>query len=366
MASLAHLPSIAFQDRLLRLARPAAASPVALVLVVLALGGAVWALLGPPAAAPATTPPAPLTTPQGGLPRGDIPIIGDPIRDLTIWWSNRLSDASRAGLDSLKGRYLTPIDPMADEVIMTLYSKILVITIPLLTLGGMILGYLIMTARTTGETAYSARAVTPRFVTGATLSVLGIFLVSVFAQFVTATDMAMIGVSIPGDAVGDPTGWPASGGVFEVLQKVSFDPRIPEGPNNWNDGAWLSAGMSAAILITLLQMVNAALSAVERLMVLVGPICLAAYALPATQRITNAWLKVLLAILLVRFAWTIVFVLFSLEGLAHLNADGVPPTVGDTNALLGLATGCALLSLLLPFALIPLALHGPGPLRTES
>jgi len=365
MASLAHLPSINFQGRLLRLARPAAMSPVALVLVVLALGGAGWALLGPTAAAPATTASAPLTPPQDGLPRGDIPIIGDPIRDLTIWWSNRLSDASRAGLDSLRGRYLTPIDPMADEVIKTLYGKILVITIPLLTLGGMILGYLIMTARTTGETAYSARAVTPRFVTGATLSVLGIFLVSVFAQFVTATDMAMIGVSIPGDAVGDPTGWPASGGVFEVLQKVSFDPRIPEGPNNWNDGAWLSAGMSAAILVTLLQMVNAALSAVERLMVLVGPICLAAYALPATQRITNAWLKVLLAILLVRFAWTIVFVLFSLEGLAHLNADGVPPTVGDTNALLGLATGCALLSLLLPFALIPLALHGPGPLRTD-
>jgi len=366
MASLAHLTSNAFQGRLLRLARPAAVSPVALVLVVLALGGAGWALLGPSAVAPATPAPPTLTAPLDGPPRGDIPIIGDPIRDLTIWWSNRLSDASRAGLDSLRGRYLTPIDPMADEVIKTLYGKILVITIPLLTLGGMILGYLIMTARTTGETAYSARAVTPRFVTGATLSVLGIFLVSVFAQFVTATDAAMIGVSIPGDAVGDPTGWPASGGVFEVLQKVSFDPRIPEGPNNWNDGAWLSAGMSAAILVTLLQMVNAALSAVERLMVLVGPICLAAYALPATQRITNAWLKVLLAILLVRFAWTIVFVLFSLEGLAHLNADGVPPTVGDTHALLGLATGCALLSLLLPFALIPLALRGPGPLRTES
>jgi hypothetical protein len=47
MASLAHLPSIAFQDRLLRLARPAAVSPVALLLVVLALAGAGWALLGP-------------------------------------------------------------------------------------------------------------------------------------------------------------------------------------------------------------------------------------------------------------------------------------------------------------------------------
>lgn len=366
MATLAHLRPLV-PEALLRASRPAAVSPLAVVLVVLALGGVAWALIGPPPAAPATSaPPAPVAIAPSGLPRGEIPIIGDPIRDLTIWWSNRLSDASRAGLDSLRGRYLTPIDPLADEVVTTLYGKILVITIPLLTLGGMILGYLIMTARTTGETAYSARAVTPRFVVGATLSVLGIFLVSVFAQFVTATDTAMIGVAIPEGAVGDSKGWPASGGVFEVLQKVSFDPRIPEGPDNWNDGAWLSAGMGAAVLVTLLQMVNAALSAVERLMVLVGPICLAAYALPATQRITNAWLKVLLAILVVRFAWTIVFVLFSLEALGHLNGAGVPPTVGDTNALLGLATGCALLSLLLPFALIPLALSGPGPLRTES
>src|SRR6266545_1819709 len=366
MASLAHLRSVVPRQILLRLGRPAAVSPVAGVLVVLALSGAAWALFGP------STPPLTTATSEaplaraGDLPRGDIPIIGDPIRDLTIWWSNRLSDASRAGLDSLRGRYLTPIDPLADEVITTLYGKILAITIPLLTLGGMILGYLIMTARTTGETAYSARAVTPRFVVGATLSVLGIFLVSVFAQFIAATDAAMLGVAIPGDAVGSAQDWPAAGGVFEVLQKVSFDPRIPEGPSNWNDGAWLSAGMGAAVLITLLQMVNAALSAVERLMVLVGPICLAAYALPATQRITNAWLKVLLAILLVRFAWTIVFVLFSLEALGHLNAAGVPPTVADTNALLGLATGCALLSLLLPFALIPVALSGPGPLRTEA
>jgi hypothetical protein len=366
MATLAHLRPLTSQV-LLRTARPAAVSPVAVLLVVLALAGVAWSLIGPAAAAPSTSaPPASVTAAQTDLPRGDIPIIGDPIRDLTIWWSNRLSDASRAGLDSLRGRYLTPIDPMADEVIKTLYGKILMITIPLLTLGGMILGYLIMTARTTGETAYSARAVTPRFVVGATLSVLGIFLASVFAQFVTATDLAMIGVAIPDGAVGGSEAWPASGGVFHVLQNVSFDPRIPEGPNNWNDGAWLSAGMGAAVLITLLQMVNAALSAVERLMVLVGPICLAAYALPATQRITNAWLKVLLAILLVRFAWTIVFVLFSLEALGHLNAAGVPPTVADTNALLGLATGCALLSLLLPFALIPLALSGPGPLRTES
>ena len=102
------------------------------------------------------------------------------------------------------------------------------------------------------------------------------------------------------------------------------------------------------------------------LLILVGPICLAAYALPATQRITNGWLKLLLAILVVRFAWTIVFVLFSLEALGHIGPDGNPPTVGDTNALLGLATGCALLMFLLPFALIPAAMSGPGPLRTET
>lgn len=366
MATLANLrPTV---PRVLsRVGRPAAVSPIALLLLVLALAGLAWALVGAATAAPpASTSPAPPPGAPGGLPRGDIPFIGDPIRDLTIWWSNRLSDASRAGLDSLAGHYLTPIDPLADDVIKNLYGKILIITIPLLTLGGMILGYLIMTSRTTGETAYSARAVTPRFVTGATLSVLGIFLVSVFAQFVIATDLAMVGIAVPGNAVGGADAWPAAGGVFAVLQNTGFDPRITEGPNNWNDGAWLSAGLGAAILVTLLQMVNAALSAVERLMVLVGPLCLAAYALPATQRITNGWLKILLAILLVRFAWTIVFVLFSLEALGHVNASGNPPTVGDTNALLGLATGCALLSLLLPFALIPAALSGPGPLRTET
>jgi hypothetical protein len=365
MVSLPHLRPLP-PVGLLRLARPAGISPLAIALLALALAAGAWAVIGPKPTPAVPTTAADIANLMPGPPAGDIPIIGDPIRDLTIWWSNRLSDASRAGIEGLRGRYLTPIDPLADETVTALYGKILTITIPLLTLGGMVLGYLIMTSRTSGESAYSARAVTPRFVVGATLSVLGIFLVSVFAQFITATDVAMIGVAIPDDAVGEPQDWPAAGGVFDALQKVSFDPRVPEGPSNWNAGAWLSTGMSAAILVTLLQMVNAALSAVERLMVLVGPICLAAYALPATQRITNAWLKVLLAILLVRFAWTIVFVLFSLEALAHLNADGVPSTLADTNALLGLATGCALLSLMLPFALIPLAMAGSGPLRTES
>src|SRR6266540_4300774 len=365
MATISRLRPPVLQE-LFQRAASAQVAPAALLLLAMAFGGLGLNVLG----RSSSMPEIPATVPEteaADLPRGDLPIIGDPIRDLTIWWSNRLTDANRAGLDSLRGRAFTPIDPMADDVVKNLYGKILLITIPLLTLGGMILGYLIMTSRTTGESAYAARSVTPRFVVGATLSVLGIFLVSVFAQFVIATDLAMVGVAItPQGAVGGSDAWPASGGVFAVLQNASFDPRIPEGPNNWNDGAWLSAGLGASVLITLLQMVNAALSAVERLMVLVGPICLAAYALPATQRITNAWLKVLLAILLVRFAWTIVFVLFSLEALGHLSAAGVPPTVGDTNALLGLATGCALLSLLLPFALIPVALSGPGPLRTET
>jgi hypothetical protein len=352
-------------ERLLRLAAAAQVAPAALLLLAMAFGGLGLNVLGRSSSMPAI----PATVPEteaADLPRGDLPIIGDPIRDLTIWWSNRLTDANRAGLDSLRGRALTPIDPMADDVVKGLYGKILLITIPLLTLGGMILGYLIMTSRATGESAYAARAVTPRFVVGATLSVLGIFLASVFAQFVIATDLAMVGVAIPGDAVGGSDAWPASGGVFQVLQNASFDPRVTEGPNNWNSGAWLSAGLVAAVLVTFLQMVNAALSAVEQLLVLVGPICLAAYALPATQRITNGWLKVLLAILLVRFAWTIVFVLFSLQALGHIGPDGNPPTIGDTNALLGLASGCALLMFLLPFGLIPAALSGPGPLRAET
>ena len=239
----------------------------------------------------------------------------------------------------------------------------LVIAIPLLTFGGLALGYLIMVSRTTGESAYTARSVTPRFVVAATLSILGIFLVSVLAQFVTATDMAMIGVAIPGNAVGGPNAWPAAGGVFQVLQNGGFDPHIAEGPNNWNDGAWLSAGLLAAVLLTFVQMINGVLGAVEQLLVLVGPICLAAYAIPATERVTNGWLKVLTAILLVRFAWTIAFILFSLQALPHIGPSGNPPTVGDMNALLGLATGAAALMLGLPLVLLPVALGGPGVLK---
>jgi hypothetical protein len=339
------------------------ASAVAFILVALALAGLGLAIVGRIPTLAESIAPAYPGTEATPLPRGDLPIIGDPIRDLTVWYSNRVSDATRAGLENLKGHFLSPLDPLGDPSTRDLYGKMLIIAIPLLTLGGLALGYLIMVSRTTGESSYSARSVTPRFVVGATLSILGIFLVSVLAQFVTATDVAMVGVSIPGNAVGGPDVWPASGGVFAVLQNGGFDPHVAEGPNNWNDGAWLSAGLLGAILLTLVQMINGVLLALERLLVIIGPLCLAAYALPATERVTNLWLKLLAAILVVRFAWTIVFILFSLESVAHVGPSGNPPTVGDMNALLGLSTAGAALMLGLPLVLLPIAMSGPGVFR---
>ena len=337
--------------------------PLALGLIGLALwlAGHLWAS-ATPAQAPAL--PAPSLTNTAGQ-GGGIPFIGDPIHDLTLWYSNMISDACKADIDNLKGTFLTPLDPMSDQTVTHLYGQILLITIPLITLGGMILGYLIMVSRTTGESTYTVRAVTPRFVVGATLSVLGIFLVSVLAQFVAATDLAMVQVSIPGNAVGGPDAWPAAGGVFQVLQNAGFDSNVNQGPGNWNTGAWLSAGLLSAVVMTLLQMLAVAFDAVERLLVLVGPIALAAYAIPATERFTNAWLKLMLALLAVRFAWTITFILFSLQTMPHVVA-GNPPSAGDTNAMLGLAAACALLMLLVPFGVIPIVLKGPDPLRPPA
>ena len=204
-------------------------------------------------------------------PIGDIPILGDPVRDLTVWYSDRVRDANRAALDNLRGQLLTPIDPLNDTVTRTLYGPMVLITIPLLTFGGLILGYLIMVSRTSGESAYAARSVAPRFVVGATLAILGIFLVSVIAQFVAALDAAMVGVALPASAVGGPEGWPSTGGVFAVLQQGGFDPRVAQGPDNWNSGAWLSSGLLAGILTTCLAMLNWLLGGVERLLVLAGP-----------------------------------------------------------------------------------------------
>ena len=322
-------------------------APVVLFALVLALGGLGLAVVGRTPAAPDRPIQAPIEPEAAVAPRGELPIIGDPIRDLTIWYAQRVSDANRASVDNLTGRFLSPIDPLADQATTDLYGRILVITIPLLTLGGLVLGYLIMNARTSGESAYGVRAVTPRFVVGASLSILGIYLVSLLAQFVTATNLAMVATSVSTDAVGSPEEWPGGGGVFLVLQRGGFDPRIGEGPDNWNSGAWLSGGLLAAVLMTFLQILNAILSAAERFLVLVGPICLGAYALPATQWLTHTWLRVLATVLTVRFGWAIVFILFSLQVPEHLSASGVPATVEDTNALIGLAAGAAALMLIL-------------------
>lgn len=321
-------------------------APVAWLGLVLALGGLGLAVVGRPPTAPEHVLPAPPEPEAAELARGELPIIGDPIRDLTIWYAARVSDANRAAVDNLSGQFLTPIDPLADAATTELYGRILVITIPLLTLGGLVLGYLIMNARTSGSSAYGVRAVTPRFVVGATLSILGIYLVSLLAQFVTAVNLAMVATSVSTNAVGTPDQWPGGGGVFLILQRGGFDPRIGEGPGNWNSGAWLSGGLLAAVLMTFLQIGNAIVGAAERFLVLVGPICLAAYALPATQWLAQAWLPVLAAVLAVRFGWAITFILFSLQVPAHLSAAGVPPSVADTNALIGLAAGAAALMLI--------------------
>jgi hypothetical protein len=338
----------------------------ALVLLALAVIGLGLAAIERVAPSPEPVPPAPLEAIAGDPPVGDIPIIGDPVRDLTVWYSDRVRDANRAALDNLRGQLLTPIDPLNDTVTRTLYGPMVLITIPLLTFGGLILGYLIMVSRTSGESAYAARSVAPRFVVAATLAILGIFLVSVIAEFVAALDAAMVGVALPTAAVGGPTGWPSSGGVFTVLQQGGFDPKVAQGPDNWNSGSWLSSGLLAGILTTCLAMLNWLLSGVERLLVLAGPLCLAAYAIPATERVTRLWFKVLVVVLAMRFTWAITFVLFSLQAAAYVGASGAPATASDMNVLLGLAAGAAAMMLGLPLALIPIALAGPQILDVQG
>jgi hypothetical protein len=338
----------------------------ALVLLILAVVGLGLAAIEWVAPSPAPVPPAPLETIAGDPPVGDIPIIGDPVRDLTVWYSDRVRDANRAALDNLRGQLLTPIDPLNDTVTRTLYGPMVLITIPLLTFGGLILGYLIMVSRTSGESAYAARSVAPRFVVAATLAILGIFLVSVIAEFVAALDAAMVGVALPTAAVGGPAGWPSSGGVFTVLQQGGFDPKVAQGPDNWNSGSWLSSGLLAGVLTTCLAMLNWLLGGVERLLVLAGPLCLAAYAIPATERVTRLWFKVLVIVLAMRFTWAITFVLFSLQAATYVGTSGAPATASDMNVLLGLAAGAAAMMLGLPLALIPIALAGPQILDVQG
>jgi len=131
--------------------RPRPVPRAVLVPVVLGLIGLALWLAGhlgasaTPAQAPAV--PAPSLTNTAGQ-GGGIPFIGDPIHDLTLWYSNMIHDACNADIDNLKGTFLTPLDPMSDQTVTHLYGQILLITIPLITLGGMILGYLIMVSRT--------------------------------------------------------------------------------------------------------------------------------------------------------------------------------------------------------------------------
>lgn len=107
--------------RLLRLTAPAPMAPVALLLLAMAFGGLGLNVLGRSSSMPAT--PATVIGTEAAdtsaldPPHGDLPIIGDPIRDFTIWWSNRVSYANRAALESLKGQTLSPVDPMADNVV---------------------------------------------------------------------------------------------------------------------------------------------------------------------------------------------------------------------------------------------------------
>jgi hypothetical protein len=342
---------------------------VGLGLVLVACLGMGLALLGQAMPGPAASSPAPVepAAPAASEPQiGSIPILGDPVRDLTIWYSDRVRDANRAALDNLRGQLLTPVDPLDDSVVQTLYGPMVLITIPILTFGGIVLGYLIMVSGTTGHTAYEARSVAPRYVVGATLAILGIFLVSVITQFVAALDAAMVGVALPASAVGGPAGWPSTGGVFTVLQNGGFDPQVPQGPDNWNSGAWLSAGLLAGILNTCLMMLNWFLGGLERLLVIVGPLCLAAYAIPATERVTRLWFKVLCVVLAMRFAWAITFVLFSLTAAPYVGSTGAPATAQDMNILLGLAAGAAAMMLGLPLVLIPVALAGPQILDKEN
>jgi len=110
----------------------AALVPLALGLIGLAL----WLaghLIGPATPAQTSAPAAPSLTSTAG--QGDIPFIGDPIHDLTIWYSNMISFACQADIGNLKGHFLTPLDPMSDQTVIHLYGQILLITIRLITMG---------------------------------------------------------------------------------------------------------------------------------------------------------------------------------------------------------------------------------------
>ncbi len=346
------------------------ATRVAVVLVVLAFIG--LALATAHAMMPAPPKPAVATTTAQDV-GGGLPIIGDPVHDMTVWYSDRVHDANSSAVDGLKGTFLTPVDPLNDKAVTTLYGKMVIVALPILILLAIAVGVMIMTARSSGQGSYSARAMAERYIVGALLMGLGVFMISLASQLVTAVDQGMIEMGLPSGSVGGSDVWPTGGGVFHVLQLTHFDSYDPQGGAGyaWNTGAWLSGGLLASILMNVLQMVNSALTALETLLIIISPFCLLAYATRYSTIITASWLKLMCIIYMVRFVWTILFVLFSMLAFAHTQvgttgALGDPPNLGDTNALLAIATGAAFLMFLLPIILVPLAIKQRMPIRLEG
>ena len=349
------------------------ATRVAVVLVVLAFVGLALA------AAHAITPTSPTPKPaEATVTAQDIGDFGpiplpDPMHDLTMWYSDRVHDGNSSAVDGMKGTFLTPVDPLNDKAVTSLYGKMVIVALPILILLAIAVGVMIMTARSSGQGAYSARAMAERYIVGALLMGLGVFMISLASQLVTAVDQGMVEMGLPSGSVGGPDAWPTGGGVFHILQLARFDSHVTQGgPGNaWNTGAWLSGGLLAAILTTLLGMINAGLTALETLLIIVSPFCLLAYATRYSTIITSSWLKLMAIIYMVRFTWTILFVLFSMLAFAHMPVGtsgdlGDPATLGDTNALLAIATGASFLMFLLPIILVPLAIKQRMPIRLEG
>ena len=248
------------------------------------------------------------------LPRGELPIIGDPIRDLTIWYAQRVSDANRAAVDNLSGRFLTPIDPLADESTREPVRQ---------------------------DPDHHHPAAHPRR-TGARLPdhdrahhrrirlrgprgdaplrgrrhrcpSCGIFLVSVLAQFVIATDLAMVGSRFARSRSATPSSgrpeaaysWSSSAAA--LIRASARDPPI----GTPAPGSARPAGRGADDLPA--DDERSLLGPVERFLVLRRsdlPRRLRAARHPVTG---PTWLKLLAAVLVVRFGWAIVFILFSLQ-----------------------------------------------------
>lgn len=364
---------------------PARQAPtrVAKVLVGLAFVGlalaTVHAIMPPPAkptVATGTTATGTTTTPTtaqpvtGSGPLGVIPDL-NPMDGVTSWFSNVVSDGNTSAIDGLKGTFLTPVDPLKDKAIGSLYGMMVVVAIPMLILLAAVIGVMVMTSRSSGEGAYSTRALLERYIVGAVLMGLGIFLVSLASNFLSALNQGIVAAGLPSGSIGSPDTWPASGGVFHVLQVGHFDPSIAQGCANstpceqsvaYNTGAWLVGGLLNVILVTLVNMMNMALTGLETILIIVSPFCLLAYATHYSAVITFTWLKMMAVVYLVRFAWAVLFVLYSLFAAVRtpIGSSGVPvnpATLADTNYLLAIATGAAFLMFLVPIILVPLAVQ---------